>query len=250
MATIPLVIIPSRGRPSKAQQKTAEQLRAANVEFVIARTLIDDTEYPADYEQKWFEVHDIATKREAIFRYYSRSEKKHIVIDDDILFRHHVGGGKSIPANSEQIRAMLEAMSLELDTAPIVSVADRFRIHDRPPVAHTKKMCNVVGFNRDLIPEDLPGYRVRIFEDLDITLQLLDRGLDNTLLAGTFTWSQVRNASGGCNTWRTNEVLEEANKKLCDLWPGIVRSINGNTRVHIMWQKCLKQGIIRKDMRA
>jgi len=93
--------------------------------------------------------------------------------------------------------------------------------------------------------------RVRVMEDIDVSLQLLSRGYKNAVL---YHWAQDQketNAPGGCSTWRTHEVHEEAAVKMSELWPGICTlrdkvnktggSFGSRKEITVQWKKAYRE---------
>jgi len=91
------------------------------------------------------------------------------------------------------------------------------------PVRENQRMMTNWFFDGPSIPTDLEWSRVSAAEDFDVNLQLLTRGFRNRISAKYMVSCSETNAAGGCSTWRTLEVHNEAQEKLASLWPSFVK---------------------------
>lgn len=65
--------------------------------------------------------------------------------------------------------------------------------------------------------------RLRVMEDFDVTLSLLELGFKNRVTF-KYCWGQTKSGmEGGCSTYRTAQVQDEAAKALAKLHPGLVK---------------------------
>ena len=70
---------------------------------------------------------------------------------------------------------------------------------------------------------NLKGGNIITTEDFDVNLQLLTRGFKNRVSAKYMVGCSNTNADGGCSTWRTLEVHNEAQRILHELWPDFIK---------------------------
>ena len=94
---------------------------------------------------------------------------------------------------------------------------------DQWPVRENQRIMTNVFYCGERIPRDLQWNRVAAAEDFDVNLQLLTRGFKNRISAKYMVTCSETNADGGCSTWRTLDVHNEAQRKLGELWPDFVK---------------------------
>ncbi len=90
------------------------------------------------------------------------------------------------------------------------------------PVRENQRIMTNVFYSGKKIPRDIQWNRVVAAEDFDVTLQLLSRGFKNRISAKYMVTCSETNAEGGCSTWRTLEVHNEAQLRLAELWPDFI----------------------------
>ncbi len=101
--------------------------------------------------------------------------------------------------------------------------------------------------------------RLPVMEDFDLTLQLLRKGIPNAVIY-RWCWNQSdgSNAPGGCSSYRTASMQQQAAEQLSKLHPGFVRVVekestnwdgmNKRMDATIYWKKAyessLKNGVV------
>jgi hypothetical protein len=91
--------------------------------------------------------------------------------------------------------------------------------------------------------------RMRIREDMDVTLQLLSMGFPNKV-NHSFVCDQKYGNPGGAESERNVEISNEAARLLAELHPGYVtlkeKVYENSTRLEVIcqWQQALKDGLI------
>lgn len=216
------IIIPSRGRPDA--QITARILRAAEVPFVIARTVGDDTVYPAEYEQEWYEASGINDKRNQIL---ARHPGKVMVIDDDITF-HWCVEDTTFLATGAQIREMVRRMEFYLGHVAHAGVSGRFMIQSKKkPHIMNAKPKSVLGYNTDLFPDPWPRFTLKACSDIEFNLDLIARG-KSCLLITEFCYTEADYmAPGGCSIWRTPDHIRAGMEALEKMYPKFIKLRSG-----------------------
>jgi len=91
------------------------------------------------------------------------------------------------------------------------------------PIRECQRIMTNVFYNGPKVPNDIEWNRVAAAEDFDVNLQLLTRGFKNRISSKYMVTCSATNAEGGCSTWRTLEVHNEAQLKLAELWPDYVK---------------------------
>jgi hypothetical protein len=113
------------------------------------------------------------------------------------------------------------------------------------------KATHALAYNVPIVLDNCKLGRVRMFEDLDYTLQLLRQGYENAI----YCWAAVNahgfNAPGGESENRTSQDISYGADLMAQLHPGIVRVIKregpdaerlGPKRIVVGWLKAIKEG--------
>lgn len=90
------------------------------------------------------------------------------------------------------------------------------------PVRENQRIMTNVFYNGPQIPADLQWCRVPAAEDFDINLQLLTRGYKNRVSSKYMVTCGATQSEGGCSTWRSLKVHNDAQLELARLWPDFV----------------------------
>lgn len=90
------------------------------------------------------------------------------------------------------------------------------------PVRECQRIMTNVFYDGKKVPRSIEWDRVAAAEDFDVNLQMLTRGFKNRISAKYMVTCSETNAEGGCSTWRTLEVHNEAQLILASLWPDFV----------------------------
>lgn len=124
-----------------------------------------------------------------------------------------------------------------------------------------QRMCDVYAHDVQLLGElGVRWDRVPVMEDFDVTLQLLRRGLPNTVLY-RWCWDQPgSNLPGGCSLYRSPQVQQQGAETLHQLHPDFVTVVQKeaknwqgfNTRydVRVAWKRALAAADLAKTSPA
>lgn len=192
---------------------------------------------------------------------------KFLMLDDDVWFYTRTTAD---PANAKleysepgQVDATLAAVELALDTYAHVGISAREgnnRLDKKIDVPglggvtaiSCTRTLRALAYQTEEFLKCEHG-RVPVQEDFDVNLQLLGRGLPNINLAHWAQGQRQTNAPGGCSTYRTHEVQDQAARKLAELHPGVVTlrqkenksggEFGHRTEVTIQWQRKYKMGL-------
>jgi hypothetical protein len=218
------IAIPSRSRWRDI--KTVYNLSTrlwSNILVVIPHDQYDPyrASVPTDIAVVSFTGEGIHAKRQAILNW--KKTGKIIMMDDDLKFYKRTRDGKKFPGTlPEQTEQMIEELVRLLDYYPMVGLTDKFMSQTKPRgYMECHRFNQILGFNRDLLPDPWPEFRVPHDEEHDVHLQLLVKGY-KTAISTEWSKSDTPNARGGCSDWRNDEILMSAHEKLMELWPGIV----------------------------
>jgi hypothetical protein len=218
----------------------------------------------------------IAAKRVWIFRDAHRHKhEKIMVFDDDLMFfvrRMNHGSyrgvdqgesklwplyvkqeptlAKLIRADEDQMDRLLKTMQWALGEYKHIGISQRFMNHTTgQEFTTTAKVTHALGYHVPTVMKHCKLGRVRMFEDLDYTLQLLRAGFDNAI----FHWAAVNdpngfNAPGGESGKREVEDIDNGAKKMAKLHPDLVTvierkgpkaDVQGHYRIAVRWKKAL-----------
>src|SRR5215470_7887335 len=83
------------------------------------------------------------------------------------------------------------------------------------------KMVCTLGYYLPVVAKEARWDLVELRSDMCVTLQLLLKGYANAIWTETVV-DQKRDAPGGCNTYRTDEMSDDEAEKLATLFPGYV----------------------------
>jgi hypothetical protein len=180
--------------------------------------------------------------------------RKFLVSDDDVgmLVRRGDDDWRLRATEPEDVGQMLSSIDDLLDSYAHVGISaregnNRAGVGPAPLLAENTRTYRVLAYQTDRFMSVEHG-RVRVMEDFDVNLQLLEQGYSNCCL---YYWAQgqkMTNAPGGCSNWRTHELHEESARRLAELHPGLVslrqkqnktdrEGFGTRTEVTIQWKR-------------
>jgi hypothetical protein len=217
------IYIPSSSRP--VRQKTIENLHPelwSYITIVVPSAQVEIYRKLAPEMTKVipYDCLGIALKRQFILE--RNPTGKIIMMDDDLNFYKRNEEGRFRPAMTiDTIKMVTDILDL-LEHYPYVGLVDKYFSDTRPRgTVECTRFNQVLGFNRDLLPDPWPRFRVQIHEEHDVHFQLLTRGIKTCV---STEWSKVDtpNAVGGCSEWRDANALITAGNQMVEYWPAIV----------------------------
>lgn len=184
---------------------------------------------------------------------------KFLMVDDDCWFytRKGVDSFHLDYSKPPQIDDMLAAVEMALDRYAHVGISAREGNNrqgngGQSLIAENTRTLRALAYRTEDFLSVEHG-RVPVMEDFDVNLQLLERGLPNCNLIYWAQGQRQTNAPGGCSTYRSHAVQEEAAKRLAELHPGVVSlrqkknksggEFGHRTEVTIQWKKAYSQGV-------
>lgn len=182
------------------------------------------------------------------------SEDKFVMLDDDLTFATRRDENPTLlrPATGPEIYDMFEHLNAELDQYKHVGVASREGANRNVDVwIPNTRMLRILGYSaKTLLRENIRFDRIRVMEDFDVALQLLERGYPSQLYNWMTHNQKSSNAPGGCSSYRTMEVQAKAAHMLQVFHPEYVTLVqkktktawNGQERwdVRIAWKKAYR----------
>lgn len=182
-----------------------------------------------------------------------------VLCDDDLRFsrKNPDDRSKLLEAKAEDMADMLAAVRSKLQRFAHVGISAREGNNRKPDSFYrNERMMRFLAYDRQRVPPACRFDRVPAKQDFDMTLQLLRAGLANCVIY-EFAQDQVggSNARGGCATYRTEEMADEAARELQRLHPQFVTLVekeNNNWRgfknpkrleVRIAWKQALGAGL-------
>lgn len=257
-----IVYIPTRGRVGK--QPTYDALAPSGIECVLVcppDELVGHTN--AGYKAFPCKAEGVAATRQAIMGYAEQT--KVMMFDDDLRFavRRLDAPTKFVPAQTKDIRVMLDRMETMLDQVPLVGLCNRGGANNTPrnniPVAMNKRIFDVQCYDVEWFHREGIQFRQQFMEDFDVCLQAALKGFPTAMLT-THTKDNIggAQAGGGCSIYRTMEGQEKAARQLAERFPGFVtlREVKASgvgewaTRidVKVMWVEAAKAGRELRDL--
>jgi len=227
------IIIPTLGRMDKqiTYNNLPEKYQSI-VSFVVQDHEYDEmhSRYPGKVLRLPKEIDRIAPTREWIFNEFK--DTRHMVFDDDLDFvvkEPNPGEGtkwishKFTEQDFDEAFALIESWMDE--GVSYGSLLPAWVIPDvrQWPVRENQRIMTNVFYDGPKIPRDIQWNRVPAAEDFDVNLQLLTRGFKNRVSAKYMVTCSATNAEGGCSTWRTLKVHNDAQTLLGELWPEFVK---------------------------
>lgn len=228
------ILIPTLGRMDKQiTYKNLPKQYQDKTTFVVQEHEFDEmsSRYPSQVMRLPSSINKIAATREYIFNQFK--DERHVVYDDDLNFvvrEPNTGGDtkwKTKAFDEKDFEDMFETLNTWMDegirfgglsTTWVIPSLDAW------PYSENGRMMTNWFFDGPNIPRDLEWCRVQAAEDFDINLQLLTRGFKNRISGRYIVSCAETNAPGGCSTWRTVEVHNQAQLELQKLWPDFVKT--------------------------
>lgn len=253
------VYIPTLGRPDRLPTVKYLQMGGLTPTLVVQAheaTIYKAANRDCDIMVLPPSIRTISPTRQYILE---NSKARHIVMmDDDLRFSRKDPSNRTklLEATEKDMADMLAMINSKLQRFAHVGVSLREGNNRRTDYFMTnERMIRVLGYDRDRIPTSCRFDRVPLKQDFDMTLQLLRNGLANCVIY-EFAQDQVSgsNAVGGCSTFRTEEMSDQAAIMLHELHPEFVkltRKSNSNWKqfknpdrleVIIQWKRAFEAG--------
>lgn len=253
------IVIPTLGRMDKQiTYKNIPQKYKDITTFVVQDHEYEpmNERYPGKVLRLPIEINRIAPTREWIFNHFK--DTKHFVFDDDLDFvvkEPNPGEGTkwlSRRFTDQDFDDAFNLCSAWIDEGivyggflPVWVIPDA----SQWPVRECQRIMTNVFYNGPKVPRDLQWNRVAAAEDFDVNLQMLTRGFKNRISAKYMVTCSETNAEGGCSTWRTIEVHNDAQKQLAQLWPDFVKLTEKKVESG-PWKGLVKYGTIIQHKKA
>lgn len=207
------------------------------------------------------EIDTIAKKRVWIIQEFAKPNRtsKIVMMDDDLRFAVRKGPRETALRQStkDDLDSELNQLDEILDTVAHAGWSMRQGNNnvrfDGLGWIENARMCYVLGYDCGLIWRmhergDIRLGQVTYREDMDLTLQLLERGWRNLVNFGIAA-DQVTGfaAKGGCSDERTIEASNAAASALAELHPGLVKVVQkdyagsvARLEVVVQWKKAFR----------
>lgn len=207
------------------------------------------------------DYHGIAEKRERIGRIARENRQPYfMMLDDDINFLRRASADSASQVtvtDQSDIEAMLASVEEHLQAYNQVALGMRevnktAMLGPSPLREDCSRAIRAVAWVTSTFCS-LEHRRVQVMEDHDLTLQLLESGRPNAVLWYWMSGQRGTNTHGGCSSWRTLEVHNDAATTLHRLHPQVTRlrvkenksggAISTRLEVTIYWKKAMKIGV-------
>lgn len=258
------IIIPTCGRPNT--QHTLRQLLAAGLHPIVVVQNHELTDYQralpkGDYTlvQLPPTIKTIAPTRQYILEHVGVDDK-FVMVDDDLYFYKR---RLDDPTKLEDITPgeLTDAFTALEDALDLKKVAHAgFAPREGANRCTDKTITNtrimrVLAYRRSILSQyGLRFDTMEVMEDFHMALQLLELGYSNMLINWVaHNQAGGSNVAGGCSTFRTPELHARNAELLARLHPGVVRTVQKETKtawgggertdVVIQWKKAYKRGV-------
>ena len=180
--------------------------------------------------------------------YFNSMDIKYGVFDDDLKFiRRTTGEEKSKrPMNEDDWSFLLNTTSSWLDDFAFSG----FRQGNLPPTnldyIESAAVNCAFFFNGNKLPNpDELDWELSTCEDISLVLQIFKRGYNNKVW-DRFGYISNILVEGGCNEWRTLDIINDNHAKLIKKfpeyvsWNGVKEGVMGGDfkKIKIQWKKC------------
>lgn len=230
------LIIPTYGRASIDRQHTLRALKSAGFSptLVVQAREADQYRMPAELAVLPDNIRTIGPTRDWIMENFS--DEKLMLMDDDLAFakRRFDDPQKFLACTPDDIVDLVMKIEDALDDYDHVGVAGREGANRiTKPFRLVERMMRVLAYNRSVYFEvgakfaDIP-----LMEDFHMILSWLRAGAPNYII-NSYVQDQIggANATGGCSTYRTDQLQTLAAHKLAQLHPGFVTVMEKTTKV-------------------
>lgn len=229
-------------------------------------------------------VPNIAAKRAWIFGYCEKAGYNKIIqFDDDLRFSHRAlthslyagynnGNSEKWPsivkqnkdygrihdASASQINIMLNKIENMLDLYRHGGISQRFmnHVHGHEWIMN-HKATHALAYHVPTVLKNCKLNNVRMFEDLDYTLQLFLKGFPNAI----YQWGATNdpkgfNAPGGESLCRQMADISAGADRMQELYPEYVNTVSrkvdaekfGGKRIIVRWKKAIEHGMQAKGV--
>ena len=194
----------------------------------------------------------ITKKREWIINDLNRiNVEKILMLDDDLFFyvRREDVPDRLRDADDSDVSHWFAMIEQKLSPeVPHAGFGPRQGNQNFPTGWHVGRMMLALGYHVPTVVANAELGRIETREDMDISLQLLRRGLPNGVCHEFAVGQKSYSAPGGCTGQRTLESSNADAHRLAELHPGLVRVVQKEYKGHpreevvVQWKKALQQG--------
>lgn len=181
-------------------------------------------------------------------------EERILMLDDDLEFqvrREDKPDRLRSASGPEEVKKWLSELEKRLTPdCPHGGFGPRQGNHTQPAgwVGPARQMFALGYHLPTVLSEGIELGRIETREDMDVALQLLRRGLPNTITHEFVVSAAGYADKGGCSGQRTTESSNNDAKRLAELHPGYVRVVEKTYKNHprlevvCSWKKALQHG--------
>lgn len=195
-------------------------------------------------------------------------DEKIVIMDDDLYFnRYEIRDGVRklcVVKDREQLTGMFDLMDAMLEKIPLVGVHPRMMANQCNPdysFEWNSKIVTIQGFNRALLPTDLPRVdQFPILADVFFNCALLSRGYPNARITTHFVDWLPSQATGGCD-YRTAEMQARACEAIHALHPAFTSVVKKTpksatwltdgqgqrTDLKVRWKAMYEAGVLKRE---
>ena len=239
------IYIPTLGRSDR--QITFDTMTPSAQEITTLVVQPKEKDLYPNYPIEVLPDNDIGITETRRWIYKNSMDIKYGVFDDDLKFTRRTPGGEKSKRlmNDDDWKYVLSETSKWLDDIDFAG----FRQGNLPPAG--KEFIDIASvncaffFNGNRIPEeDELDWSLPVCEDIHMVLQLFKKGHTNRIWAEFGYLSNIL-VDGGCNEWRTLNLINNTHARLIEMYPnhvewnGIKENVMGGDfkKIKIKWKK-------------
>lgn len=190
---------------------------------------------------------------------HGSTDPRFLMIDDDFKFstRRKDNPGKFSRSTKEDIIRMLTTAHKELENYAHLGIARRQQAHRLPPyIDFFKRISGATGYDASVVMKVGARFdRIALFEDFDMTLQLLRHGYPSAMITEFVYNQEYSQQPGGMSTYRTPELQKECAEALAAKHSGYVKTVQRKptgegwfgdqprTDVRVYWSAAYEEGL-------
>lgn len=244
------IVVPSLGRAGTAASAVWLQQQRREVVFAVHKD--EYTSYERAYP--WATVWQLSDESR---RHAGRVRKeimemfkdRFFFCDDDVYVR--LVRAKSYDQMFDYLEAHLEKVPMAGIGKQIFSqglVAACKPLNGDPLTVRDKFVSLVYGVHAPTF-RDCPLEKLQVYEDVALILHAIRRG--GTIVSFSATHTNKTPPEGGCNSWRTEEIVLQSLDALCAAYPAYCRKVATKSTAHghdlgvgvrVAWSKASRDG--------
>jgi len=227
------IVVPSLGRAGTAA--SMKWLSGANREIVFAVHENEEIAYSKAYPEAMILVRPESTRRHmGKTRQWIMQQIREpfFLVDDDLkislkgvptvaaafdTLEHHIECGASMASFGQQLYSNIQMENSEL-------------VNGDPWVIRNKFATQIYAVDPKVF-DTCPLEKLPVYEDIAMAIHAIQSG-GGTIASYCATITNMSPPVGGCNSWKTKEIILDSLRTLCDLYPDVCSIQPTNNMTH------------------